>query len=130
MILLEHSRCQSTHVAKHRHSDVCSGGVYNGNKRRNGCSSIGPWQMRHEQENSIIKSSQSQVWWHTPLIPALGSRGRQISESSRTARAVKRNPVSKRKKERKEKEMKTSQSLASQLLEGLRKGDGLSLSSL
>ena len=43
-------------------------------------------------------------WWRTPLIPALGSRGRWISEfkaslvyrvSSRTARATQRNPVSK-----------------------------------
>ena len=42
--------------------------------------------------------------WRTPLIPALGSRGRWISElkaslvyrvSSRTARATQRNPVSK-----------------------------------
>jgi hypothetical protein len=42
-----------------------------------------------------------------PLIPALGGRGRQISEfeaslvykvSSRTARAIQRNPVSKNKK--------------------------------
>jgi len=41
------------------------------------------------------------------LIPALGSRGRQISEfevslvygvSSRTARAIQRNPISKKKK--------------------------------
>jgi hypothetical protein len=41
----------------------------------------------------------NQVWWHTPLIPA---PGRQISEfevslvykvSSRTARAIQRNPV-------------------------------------
>jgi hypothetical protein len=44
-------------------------------------------------------------WWRTPLIPALGSRGRWISEfeaslgyrvSSRTARATQRNPVSKK----------------------------------
>jgi hypothetical protein len=47
-------------------------------------------------------------WWHTPLIPALGrrGRGRRISEfkaslvykvSFRTARAIQRNPVSKTK---------------------------------
>jgi hypothetical protein len=51
----------------------------------------------------------SWAWWHTPLVPALGGwgggggRGRQISEfeaslvykvSSRTARAIQRNPVS------------------------------------
>jgi hypothetical protein len=44
-------------------------------------------------------------WWHTPLIPALGRQSRWISEfeaslvykmSSRTARAIQRNPVSKR----------------------------------
>jgi hypothetical protein len=49
------------------------------------------------------------VWWHTPLIPALG-RSRWISEfedslvykvSSRTARAIQRNPVSKNKKQNK-----------------------------
>jgi hypothetical protein len=43
----------------------------------------------------------SWAWWHTPLIPALGGRGRQISElkaslvckvSSRTARTIQRNP--------------------------------------
>jgi hypothetical protein len=46
----------------------------------------------------------SQAWWCTPLIPALGGRGRQISEfeaslvyrvSSRTARAIQRNSVPK-----------------------------------
>jgi hypothetical protein len=45
-----------------------------------------------------------------PLIPALGGRGRQISEfeaslvyrvSSRTARAIQRNPVSKNQKKKK-----------------------------
>jgi hypothetical protein len=43
-----------------------------------------------------IKINLAGRWWHTPLIPALGRRGRQISEfearlvyrvSSRTARA-------------------------------------------
>jgi hypothetical protein len=47
-------------------------------------------------------------WWCTPVIPALGSRSRQISEfeaslvyrvSSRTARATQRNPVSKKQKQ-------------------------------
>ena len=47
------------------------------------------------------------VWWRTPLIPALGGRGRWISEfqaslvyrvSSRRAKATQRNPVSKKKK--------------------------------
>ena len=54
-------------------------------------------------------SSHCRMWWCTPLIPAIGvgvggRRGRQISEfkaslvykvSSRTARAIQRNPVSK-----------------------------------
>jgi hypothetical protein len=49
-------------------------------------------------------------WWRTPLIPALG---RQISEfqaslvyrvSSRTARAIQRNPVSKTKQKRNDNE--------------------------
>jgi hypothetical protein len=57
------------------------------------------------------KENQGQVWWPRPLIPALG-RGRQISEfeasliykvSSRTARAIQRNPVSKKKKKEKKK---------------------------
>jgi hypothetical protein len=55
----------------------------------------------------------SQAWWHTPFIPALGGRGRWISEfkasliyrvSSRTASATQRNLVSKKKKLSKEKE--------------------------
>jgi hypothetical protein len=55
------------------------------------------------------------AWWYTPLIPALGSRGRRISEfeaslvykvSSRTARAIQRNPVSKNQKQKKTKNKK------------------------
>jgi hypothetical protein len=53
--------------------------------------------------------------WRTPLIPALhsGGRGRRISEfearlvyrvSSRTARTIQRNPVSKNQKKKKKKE--------------------------
>jgi hypothetical protein len=47
------------------------------------------------------------VWWHRPLIPALRCRSTQISEfeaslvyrvSSRIARAIQRNPVSKKTK--------------------------------
>jgi hypothetical protein len=46
----------------------------------------------------------SQAWWHTPLIPALGSRGRRISEFEASlvykvsARTIQRNPVSKNQK--------------------------------
>jgi hypothetical protein len=48
------------------------------------------------------------MWWRTPLIPALGGRDRQIFEfkaslvykvSSRIARAIQRNPVSKTNKQ-------------------------------
>jgi hypothetical protein len=56
---------------------------------------------------------KGQVWWHTPLIPALRRQGQTISEfeaslvykvSSRTARAIQRNPVlkSKNKKQKDE----------------------------
>ena len=47
-------------------------------------------------------------WWHMPPLGHLGCRGRCISEmeaslvyrvSSRTARAIQRNPVSKNKKQ-------------------------------
>jgi hypothetical protein len=61
----------------------------------------------------------SRAWWHTPLVPTLGGRGRRISEfkasmvykvSSRTARAIQRNPVSKNKtKQNKTKQNKTKQ---------------------
>ena len=68
------------------------------------------------------------MWWCTPLIPG---RGRQISEfkvslvykvSSRTARAIQRNPVSK-----KTKTNKTKQTLPQQLkaLTALAKDPGL-----
>jgi hypothetical protein len=51
-------------------------------------------------------------WWLAPLIPALGGRSRQISEfkaslvyrvSSRTVRAIQRNPVSKKQNKNKNK---------------------------
>jgi hypothetical protein len=54
-----------------------------------------------------IKNFSAGQWWCMPLIPALGGRGRQISEfkaslvyrvSSRTARATQRNPVLKKQK--------------------------------
>jgi hypothetical protein len=79
---------------------------------------------------SIIKNQRySQVWWHTPLIPALSrGRGRRISESeaslvykvnSRTVRAIQRNPVSKKqkkKKKTKKKNKKTKQNKKTQKL--------------
>jgi hypothetical protein len=51
-----------------------------------------------------MKKQNSRAWWHTPLIPALRrQRQRQVDSefkaslvyrvSSRTARAIKRNPV-------------------------------------
>jgi hypothetical protein len=60
----------------------------------------------------LKKKNKAGQWWHTPLIPTLGGRGRRISEfeaslvyrvSSRTARATQRNPVSKKPKEEKQK---------------------------
>jgi hypothetical protein len=59
----------------------------------------------------------SRVWWNTYLVPALGGRGRQISEfednlvykvSSRTVRATQRNPVSKKQKTKKQNKQKTT----------------------
>jgi hypothetical protein len=61
--------------------------------------------------------------WHTPLIPALGGRGRQISEfeaslvykvSSRTARAIQRNPASKKTKQQQPKKTPTKQNKTKQ----------------
>jgi hypothetical protein len=55
----------------------------------------------------------SWAWWRMPLIPALGGRGRRISEfqaslvykvSFRTARATQRNPVSKKQTNKKKKQ--------------------------
>ena len=49
----------------------------------------------------------SWAWWHMPLIPALGRQRQWVSEfeaslvyrvSSRTARTIQRNPVSKKPK--------------------------------
>jgi hypothetical protein len=63
------------------------------------------WFIDTMENYSAIKNEDiAGRWWNTPLIPALGSRGRRISEfeaslvykvSSRTARATQRNPVSK-----------------------------------
>ena len=55
----------------------------------------------------LRKVLHCQAWWHTPLILALGRQRQGISEfeaslvykvSSRTARAIQRNPISKNKK--------------------------------
>jgi hypothetical protein len=64
------------------------------------------WTQNQSELHSKILSQKSafgRVWWHTPLIPALGRQRQAISEfeaslvykvSSRTARAIQRNPVS------------------------------------
>jgi hypothetical protein len=67
-----------------------------------------------QRKKPCLKTKQSQAWWRTPLIPALGGgRGRQISEfkaslvyrvSSRTARTTQRNPISKNQKQNKTKQ--------------------------
>jgi hypothetical protein len=57
--------------------------------------------------NTCIKNKYCRAWWCTALISALGRQSRRISEfeaslvyreSSRTARAIQRNPVSKKTK--------------------------------
>jgi hypothetical protein len=64
------------------------------------------------------ESHHARQWWRTPLIPALGRQSRQISEfeaslvyrvSSRTARAIQRNPVSNNQKTKQNKKKKTKQ---------------------
>jgi hypothetical protein len=56
----------------------------------------------------------SREWWHTSLIHHSGSRGRWISEfeaslvykvSSRTARAIQRNSVSKKQKQKQQQQI-------------------------
>jgi hypothetical protein len=70
----------------------------------NGCSSNDDFRLC---ARPCLKKPESRAWWRTPLIPALGGKGRWTSEfevslvykvSSRTARATQRNPVSKKKK--------------------------------
>jgi hypothetical protein len=68
----------------------------------------------------VRKGSTSQVWWHTPLIPALGRQSQAdlwISEfkanlvyrvSSRTSKATQRNLVSKKPKKKREREREGS----------------------
>jgi hypothetical protein len=62
--------------------------------------------------NGYKRVVNGQAWWCTPLIPALWRQRQEISEfeaslvykvSSRTARAIQRNPVSKNKKPKKQK---------------------------
>jgi hypothetical protein len=56
------------------------------------------------------RGEEAGQWWHMPLIPALGKKRQVDSEfeaslvykvSSRTTRAMQRNPVSKNQKEKK-----------------------------
>ena len=63
-------------------------------------------RARSTCRNPVLKQQRGQVWWHTPLIPALrrqrqaesGFKGSLVYKvSSRTARATQRNPVSKTK---------------------------------
>jgi hypothetical protein len=67
-----------------------------------------------KSQKPVLENS-GRAWWCRPLIPALGGRGRRISEfktslvyrvSSRTARATQRNPVSKNKQTNKNKNKK------------------------
>jgi hypothetical protein len=71
--------------------------------------------VANDCNNSARWFLSARQWWHTPLIPALG---RQISEfeaslvyrvSSRTARAIQRNPVSKNQGKKKPKKQKKNQ---------------------
>jgi hypothetical protein len=64
---------------------------------------------------AAVRHHDHWAWWRTPLIPALGGRGRRISEfeaslvykvSSRTARAIQRNPVSETKQNKTNKQTK------------------------
>jgi hypothetical protein len=63
----------------------------------------------HTHKVNVKKKFKDKQWWPMPLIPALGDKGRQIYEfvaslvykvSSRTARAIQRNPVSKNQKKK------------------------------
>jgi hypothetical protein len=73
--------------------------------------------LLNSKDNLVIKKKKKKKkkragwWWHTPLIPALS---RWISEfeaslvykvSSRTARTIQRNSISKKKKKRKKKKI-------------------------
>jgi hypothetical protein len=67
----------------------------------------------------ILMKEKSWEWWCTPLIPALGGRGRWISEfkaslvykvSSRTARATEKPRLEKPKKKKKKKKEKEGDS--------------------
>jgi hypothetical protein len=84
------------------------------------------YRVRGSSFYSLKKGKSAVVqWWCTPLIPQhLGGRGRQISEfeaslvyrvSSRTARAIQRNPVLKKQKERKRERKKEREKERNQL---------------
>jgi hypothetical protein len=75
-----------------------------------------------EEKKKAVKTICSWVWWRTPLIPALGRQrqadfwvwGQPVYKvSSRTARAIQRNPVSKNKQTNKTKQQQKLLVLAS-----------------
>jgi hypothetical protein len=67
---------------------------------------MGRGGLPQASSEQVESKQRARLWWRTPLIPALGGRGRRISGfeaslvykvSSRTARAIQRNPVLKNK---------------------------------
>jgi hypothetical protein len=65
------------------------------------------------QKDQILSLKECRLagqWWLTPLIPALGKQRQEASlvyrVSSKTARAIQRNPVSKKRKNKKKKQKK------------------------
>jgi hypothetical protein len=70
--------------------------------------------LKNQEKKKERKKEITEQWWRVPLIPSLG--GRLISEfkasliyrvSSRTERAIQRNPASKNKKQNKTKKKQT-----------------------
>jgi hypothetical protein len=78
--------------------------VGKGNKRYSVEAEIAQGALRLSDffQKLLLNSIGAEQWWHIPLIPAFGRRGRWISEfkaslvyivSSRTARVMQRNPA-------------------------------------